>query len=51
MAGNFAALWPTDFMFVILKDLSLLKKYNKIQEASYILKIDFALSKSTYVFT
>ena len=45
MAGNFAALWPTDFKFSAIKDLNLLKKYTKNQEASSILRVDFALSK------
>ena len=45
MAGNFAALWTTDPKFLSLKDLNLLKKYNKNQEASSILRVVFALSK------
>ena len=45
MACDFAALWPTDPKFSSLKDLNLLKKYNKNQEASSILRVDFALSK------
>ena len=44
-AGNFTALWPTDFKFSAIKDLNLLKKYTKNQEASSILRVDFALSK------
>ena len=45
MAGNFAALWPTDFKFSALKDLNLLKRYTKNWEASSILKVFFFQSK------
>ena len=45
MAGHFAALWPTDSKFSAIKDLNLLKKYTKNQEADSILKVDFVLSK------
>ena len=45
MANNFAALWPTDFKFSAIKDLNLLKKYIKNQEANSILKVVFAFSK------
>ena len=45
MAGNFAALWPTDPKFLALKDLNLLKKHIKNQVASSILKVVFAFSK------
>ena len=41
MAGNFAALWPTDSKFLATKDLNLLKN----QVASSILKVVFAFSK------
>ena len=41
----FAALWPTDPIFTVLKDLNLLKKHIKSQEADSILRISFALSK------
>ena len=44
MAGNFAAL-PTDPKFLSLKDLNLLKKHTKNQEASSILRVCFSLSK------
>ena len=44
-ASNFAALWPADPKFLALKDLNLLKKYTKYQEASSILRVVFALSK------
>ena len=45
IASNFAALWHTDPKFLPKKDLNLLKKYTKNQEASSILRVDFALSK------
>ena len=45
MAGNFAALWPTDSKFLATKDLNLLKKHTKNQMASSILKVVFAFSK------
>ena len=44
MAGKFAALWPTDPKFSSIKDLNLLKKHIKNQEASSILRVVFALS-------
>ena len=44
-ADNFAALKSTDPIFTTLKDINLLKSYIKNQEASWIFKIDFALSK------
>ena len=44
-ASNFAALWPTDPKFLALKDLNLLIKHTKNQEASSILRVVFALSK------
>ena len=43
--GNFEALWPKDPKFSALKDLNLLKKHTKNQEASIILRVVFALSK------
>ena len=49
MAGNFAALWPTDSKFLATKDLNLLKKHTKNQMASSILKVVFALSKSPHL--
>ena len=45
MAGNFAALWPTDSKFSAIKDLNFLKKHTKNQVASSILKVLFAFSK------
>ena len=44
-ASSFEALWPTDSKFSAIKDLNLLKRYTKNQEAGSILKVDFALSK------
>ena len=54
MAGNFAALWPKDSKFSELKDLNPFKTVSKVQEASSILRMGFALSKyphfnSTYL--
>ena len=49
MAGNFAALWPTDPKFSAFKDLNLLKKHIKNQEASSILRVVFILSKSHHL--
>ena len=37
-ASNFAALWPTDFIFTAIKFLNLLEKYTKNQKADSILK-------------
>ena len=45
MAGNFVALWPTDPKFSALKDLNLFSTLPKVQEASRILRMCFALSK------
>ena len=49
MAGNFAALWPTDFKFLAIKDLNRIKKYTKNQEAASILRVIFALSKLPHI--
>ena len=43
-ASNFDALWPKDPIFTVLKDLNLLKRYFKNQEAGSILRVIFALS-------
>ena len=43
--GNFAVLWPTDFILTELKDLNLLKNFIKNQEAGSILTVCFALLK------
>ena len=53
MAGNFAALWPTD-SFSALKISNPFKIVPKVQDASNILRVGFALSKwphfnSTYL--
>ena len=45
MAGNFAALWPTDPKFSAIKDLNPFQTVSKVQEASSILRVAFALSK------
>ena len=45
IAKNFAALSTTNPKFSAFKDLNLLKKYIKNQEAISILRVDFALSK------
>ena len=45
MASNFAVLGPKDSKFLALKDLNLLQTVSKVQEASRILKMGFALSK------
>ena len=44
MAGNFAALWPTDSKFSALKDLILFSTVSKVQETGSILKLGFACS-------
>ena len=45
MAGNFVALWSLDPKFSALKDLNPFKIVIKVQEASNILRVDFACSK------
>ena len=45
MAGKFEALWPTEPIFTVLKDLNLFKNCIKNQEASNNFRIGFALSK------
>ena len=45
MAGNFAALWPTDPKFSALKNLNPFQTVSKVKEASNILRVVFALSK------
>ena len=44
-ASNFEAIWLTDFKFIAMKDLNLLKEDTKNKEAGSILKVFFALSK------
>ena len=46
--GIFEAIWPKDLKMLAIKDLNRFKKYVKYQEASSILKVDFALSKYPY---
>ena len=43
--GNFEAIWPKEFKFLALKDLNPFKTVLKVQEASSILRVGFALSK------
>ena len=45
MAGNFAALWPTDPKFLALKYLNPFKTVSKFQRTSSILRVGFTLSK------
>ena len=47
-ASNFKSLWSTDSIFTVLKDLNLLKKYIKNQEAHYNFRLGFALSNRPY---
>ena len=44
-ANNFKALWTTDSIFTAFKDLNLLKKYTRNQEACSISRVISALSK------
>jgi len=43
-ASNFYALKSTDFIFTVLKDLTLLRKYIKNQKGSYNFRQGFAFS-------
>ena len=45
MAGNFAAIWPTDPKFSASKDLIPFTAVSEVQEASSILKVSFDFSK------
>ena len=47
-ASNFDALRPTDPIFTVLKDLSLLKRYIRNKEALYNFNLDFALSNRSH---
>ena len=47
-ASNFAALQSRDSIFTSLKDLNLLKKHIKNQEAGSILMVFFVLSKQPH---
>ena len=49
IVSNFEALQSTDPKFLSFKDLNLLKKHIKNQEASSILRVVFALSKSPHL--
>ena len=49
MAGNFAALQPTDFKFSANKDLNPFKIVSKVQETSSTLRVVFAISKSPHL--
>ena len=44
-ASYFDALWPTDPKFLAIKDLNPFQTVSKVQEASIILMVGFALSK------
>ena len=44
-AGNFTTLYSTDPIFTVLKDINLLKKFMKNQEASNNFKLGFAPSE------
>ena len=48
-ANNFEALQSTDTIFTVLKDLNILKKYTKNQEASYNSRLDFAMSNRLHL--
>ena len=45
MASNFEILWPTDPKFSVFKDLNFFSTVPKVQEATRILGMGFALSK------
>ena len=45
MAGNFAALWPTDPKFLALNNLNPFQTVSEVQKTSSILRMGFALSK------
>ena len=47
-ASNFEAFRPTDFISTAIKDLNLLKKHIKNQEAGSIFKVFFALSRGPH---
>ena len=47
-SSNFKALWSTDLILTILKEITLVKNYTKNQEASCIFRIIFAHSKSPH---
>ena len=43
--GNFESVLSKDFKFSALKDLNLFKTVSQFQDADYILRVGFALSK------
>ena len=45
LLSNFAGFWPTESKFSALKDLKNFQTVSKVQEASSILRVCFALSK------
>ena len=47
-AGNFEALYSTDPLLTVLKDLNPLKRYAKYQEASYNFRLGFVCSKDPH---
>ena len=47
-ASNFEALWSTDLILTVLKDLNPLKKYAKHQEPSYNFRLSFVCSKNPH---
>ena len=49
IASNLKVLWPTDMKYSALKDLNLFQTVSKVQEASRILKMVFALSKWSHL--
>ena len=49
MAGKFAALWSTDPKFSELKDLNPFSTVYKVQKASRILWMGFAMSKGPHL--
>ena len=50
-ASNFEALKSSDSIFTLIKDLNLLKKYTKNQEASSILRVGFARPNKPHLHT
>ena len=48
-AGNFEALWSLDFKFSAFKDLFPFSIVSKVQDASSILKVVFALSNRPHL--
>ena len=44
-ASNFAALWPTDPILIAMKVLNPFERYTKVQQPSYVFRINYARSK------